>query len=458
MGGDDDYRFLSLISYKSVKGRTEGMKSFEFPYGKGSQRLVLDERHIQYYLAGSPSGVISDEETAIRDSLRHPIDSRPLLDCVKPDGTIVIIVSDITRAVHTDRMLRAIASELEEAGISDDQITVLVALGTHRQQTEEETAAVCGKDMVRRLKVVQHDCHDDNQLVSVGTTSYGNDVRLNRLAVEADTVILTGAVSFHDMAGFGGGRKAVLPGIAGYDTIMTNHALALNDACPYGMDPRCDAGKLADNPIHCDMMEGAAFLRPAFLVNLVLTADGGLHDVVSGNWRTAWQEGCRRLLALDGVPVGHLSDVVIGSAGGHPKDINLYQATKAHMNAVFAVKPGGILILAMACPDMYEPADFTDWFFRDDLDAVLAAVRQHFTIPAFSAYKTRCLIRMMKEVYIVTDRAYFDVIRRTGEIPAATMEEAWQMAQKTLQAENKKDYTITVMPYAAATLPVYQKG
>jgi nickel-dependent lactate racemase len=129
-------------------------------------------------------------------------------------------------------MLRAIASELEEAGISDDQITVLVALGTHRQQTEEETAAVCGKDMVRRLKVVQHDCHDDSQLVSVGTTSYGNDVRLNRLAVEADTVILTGAVSFHDMAGFGGGRKAVLPGIAGYDTIMTNHALALNDGSP----------------------------------------------------------------------------------------------------------------------------------------------------------------------------------------------------------------------------------
>ena len=225
MGGNDDYRFLSLISYKSVKGRTEDMKSFEFPYGKGSQSLALDERHIQYYLTGSPSDVISDEETAIRDSLRHPIGSRPLLDCVKPDGTIVIIVSDITRAVHTDRMLRAIASELEEAGISDDQITVLVALGTHRQQTEEETAAVCGKDMVRRLNVVQHDCHDDSQLVSVGTTSYGNDVRLNCLAVEADTVILTGAISFHDMAGFGGGRKAVLPGIAGYDTTQVCHEI-----------------------------------------------------------------------------------------------------------------------------------------------------------------------------------------------------------------------------------------
>ena len=108
MGGNDDYRFLSLISYKSVKGRTEDMKSFEFPYGKGSQSLALDERHIQYYLTGSPSDVISDEETAIRDSLRHPIGSRPLLDCVKPDGTIVIIVSDITRAVHTDRMLHRI--------------------------------------------------------------------------------------------------------------------------------------------------------------------------------------------------------------------------------------------------------------------------------------------------------------------------------------------------------------
>lgn len=434
----------------------KGMKSFEFPYGTGTQSLVLDEQHIQYHFTSTQTKETAHEEEAIRYSLRHPIDSRPLVDCVKPGGTVVIIVSDMTRAVHTDRMLRAIVAELEEAGIADDQITVLVALGTHRQQTEEETAAVCGRDMMRRLNIVQHDCHDENQLVSVGTTSYGNDVRLNRLAVEADTVILTGAVSFHDMAGFGGGRKAVLPGIAGYDTIMTNHALALNPDCPYGMDPRCDAGKLSDNPIHCDMMEGAAFLKPAFLVNLVLTAEGKLHDVVSGDWQTAWQEGCRRLLALDGVPIEHLSDVVIGSAGGHPKDINLYQATKAHMNAVFAVKPGGILILAMACPDMYEPADFTDWFFRDDLDEVLSAVRQHFTIPAFSAYKTRCLIRMMKEVYIVTDRAYFEVIRRTGEIPAETMEEAWQMAQKTLQAENKTDYTVTVMPYAAATLPVYQ--
>ena len=179
------------------------MKSFEFPYGTGTQSLVLDEQHIQYHFTSTQTKETAHEEEAIRYSLRHPIDSRPLVDCVKPGGTVVIIVSDMTRAVHTDRMLRAIVAELEEAGIADDQITVLVALGTHRQQTEEETAAVCGRDMMQRLNIVQHDCHDENQLVSVGTTSYGNDVKLNRLAVEADTVILTGAVSFHDMAGAG---------------------------------------------------------------------------------------------------------------------------------------------------------------------------------------------------------------------------------------------------------------
>lgn len=430
------------------------MKTYSFPYGKTTQSLTLPEEHILYELKSRVSQPQIEEKDAIRQALRQPLDGRPLRQCVAAGSRIVIVVSDITRAVHTDVMLRAVTAELHDAGIEDGKITILVALGTHRFQTEAETEAVCGRDMVQRFSIVQHDCHDDDQLVYVGTTRFGNRVRLNRLAVEADIVIITGAVSFHDMAGFGGGRKAILPGIAAYDTIMYNHALTLGESYENGINPHCDAGRLKENPIHEDMVEGAAFLQPAFMVNLVLTADGVFHDVVCGHWQTAWEEGCHRLLAIEGAPIRQRADIVIGSAGGYPKDINLYQATKAHMNAIFAVKLGGILILAMECPDIYEPAAFTDWFFRDDLAQVLLDVRRNFTIPAFSAYKTRILIRQLKAVYIVTRPEHFEVIRRTGEIPAATMEEAWQMAQETLREEKNTDYTITLMPYAAATLPI----
>jgi nickel-dependent lactate racemase len=432
------------------------LKTYTFPYGTTNQHLSLDEEHVLLYLDSPQAKAVRDEEEAIRKSLYKPVSGRPLRECVKTGGTVVIVVSDITRPVHTDRMLRILVGELNLMGVQDEQITVLIALGTHRQQTREETEAVCGADMVRRLYIVQHDCHDESQLLSVGVTSRGNQVRINRLAVEADTLIVTGGISFHDMAGFGGGRKAILPGIAGYDTIMANHALALSDDEADGMNHNCDAGKLQGNPIHEDMMEGAAFVPPHFLLNLVFTASGSLYDVVSGTWDTAWQKGCEKLLALDGVPIPTQADVVIGSAGGYPKDINMYQATKAHMNAVFAVKPGGIMILAMACEDMYEPASFADWFFRDDLSQVLTEVKQHFTIPAFSAYKTRCIIRQLKAVIIVTEPQYFHVIRKSGQIPALSMDEAWGIARGLLTEDGKEaSYTVTVMPYAASTLPLY---
>ena len=432
------------------------MKTFSLPCGKEFQTVALEEDKVLYDLHGSPAVAVDDEEAAVLKALREPIGSKPLREVIAKGDTVAIIVSDITRLVHTDKMLPVIVKELNDMGVADEQITVITAQGTHRAHTPEEDAVVCGRKMAARLRIINHDCRDSANLSYIGTTSHGNAVYVNSAAVKADKVILTGSVSFHPMAGFGGGRKAVLPGIAGYDTIMDNHTLALTEELGGGCNPLCETSLLEHNPLHDDMRQAAELLHPAYLVNTVFTADGDLYEVVGGHWYEAWKKGCDDLLHIASVPIRERADVVIGSAGGYPKDMNLYQSMKAHMNAVFAVKPGGIMIFTLDCPDIKEPAIFTDWFFRSDLNAFEKDLRADFSIPAFVAFKSRCIIRSMKKVYIVTRPENFDIIRHSGQIPAATLEEAWKMAQDELKNEGKESYTVTVMGHASATFPVLQ--
>ena len=426
------------------------MKTYSLPFGKGEQQISLDETHILYDLHGNHVKAVSDEAAAVRKALRQPIDSLPLADVVAPGDTVAIIVSDITRPVHTAQMLPVIVNELNLAGIPDEQIKVVTAQGTHRAHTPEEDELVCGKEMVRRLTIINHDCRDKENLLKVGTTTHGNEVWLNAATVRADMVIVTGAVSFHPMAGFGGGRKAVLPGIAGYDTSLRNHALALTEDFGGGCNERCETSLLEDNPLHDDMKQAAALLNPCFLVNTVFSADGELAEVVGGHWYTAWKKGCDDLLSFASVPIAERADITLASAGGYPKDMNLYQSMKAPMNAVFATKPGGTMILTLDCPDIKEPAVFTDWFFRSDMTAFERDLRADFSIPAFVAFKSHCIFRSMQAVYVVTRPENFDIIRQSGLIPAASLEEAWAKAQENLP----EDYTVTVMGHAAATFPV----
>ena len=426
------------------------MKTFSLPFGKGTQTVSLDEAHVLYDLHGNPVDAVADEQEAIRQALRHPIGSAPLKDVVQAGDTVAIIVSDITRLVHTAQMLPVIVDELNRAGIPDEQIKVITAQGTHRAHTSEEDELVCGKEMVQRLTIINHDCRNKENLVKVGTTTHGNDVWLNAEAVRADKVIVTGAVSFHPMAGFGGGRKAVLPGIAGYETIMRNHALALTEDVGGGCNERCETSLLEDNPLHDDMKQAAALLNPCFLVNTVFSADGDLAEVVGGHWYEAWKKGCDDLLSFASVPIAEKADITLASAGGYPKDMNLYQSMKAPMNAVFATKPGGTMILTLDCPDIKEPTVFTDWFFRSDMTAFERDLRADFSIPAFVAFKSHCIFRSMQAVYVVTRPENFDIIRQSGLIPAASLEAAWDKAQANLP----QDYTVTVMGHAAATFPV----
>ena len=429
------------------------MKTYEFSYGKGTQKVDLPEEHIIYDLHGKEVAVEKDIASAALKAIRNPIDSKPLTEIVQPGEKVAIIVSDETRLCYTDQFLPVIVKELNDEGIPDSDIDIVIATGTHRVQTPEEDILVLGEAMVKRFRLHQHDCRDKENMVYMGTTSRGNNVYINRIVANADRVIATGAVTLHPMAGFGGGRKAVVPGVAGLETINRNHVLALAEKPGEGCNPNSVAAKLEGNPFHEDLMECAAFVDPDFLLDVVLTSDGGLYEVVAGNWKTAFYKGCKDLLEISGIPIKEQADVVIASGGGYPKDINLYQGTKTHMNVDMAVKPGGIAIIMLECPDIKEPAVFTDWLIKSDLQKTEQEVRDNFYMAAFVAYKSRCIIED-HTVYLVTRKENFDFVCKTGQIPVETVAEAWKLAQEKLAAEGRKDYTITLMGHAPVTLPV----
>lgn len=432
------------------------MKMYEFNYGKETQQVCLPEDHILYDLQGSQPAVETDIPAAALKAVRYPVDSPPLAEIVKPGDKVAIVVSDETRLCYTDRFLPVIVKELNDSGIPDGDIDVVIATGTHRAQTPEEDILVLGREMTERLRIHQHDCRDKANLRYVGTTSRGNQVYVNKIIAEADKVIATGAVTLHPMAGFGGGRKAIVPGAAGLETINRNHVLALSEKPGEGCNPDVCLAKLKGNPFHEDLMECVEFVPPDFLFDVVLTSEGDLYEIVAGDWKTAFYKGCQDLLKISGVPIKEQADVVIASGGGYPKDINLYQGTKTHMNVELAVKPGGIAIILLECPDIREPAVFTDWLIKTDLKKTEQEVRDHFYMAAFVAYKSRCIIES-HTVYLVTRKENFDFVRQTGQIPAETVEEAWKMAQKRLAEAGRTDYTITLMGHAPVTLPILEK-
>ena len=431
------------------------MKKYQLPYGNGFQEVTLPEEKVLYDIHGNKADVLEDITAATLAAVRCPIASQPLQKVVRKGDKVAVIVSDVTRLVRTAEFLPVIISEINAAGVPDEDITIIVATGTHRAHTYDEDIAVCGKDIVKRIKIHQHDSRNNEELTDLGVTSFGTPILIDSYVAEADKVIITGAVSLHPMAGFGGGRKAVMPCVSGHATIMHNHAIALAPKVGDGCNPLCETGLLEGNPLHEDMVEVTKKLDPAFLVNMVFTPEGKLHEVVAGHWYKAWEKGCKDLVAMAGVPIKELADVVFASAGGSPKDMNLYQSCKAHMNAVFAVKKGGIMILTLECPDIKEPAIFTDWFSKSDVLQFEKDVRADFSIPAFVAFKTRCIVNSLT-TYLVTKPENFEFVRQTGQIPVASLEEAWLLTQQELAKQGKDDYKITIMGHASATMPVLE--
>jgi len=431
------------------------VKEFELGLGKGTVRVSLPEKQVIDVIEGKPYEPIQDIEAAVKEALRNPIGTPPLKEIVKAGDKVAIIASDITRAwLKHDQFLPYLLNELNEAGIPDSDICLVVALGAHRYHTEQENINIYGQEVVNRIRIEQSCALDDSHYVDVGTTTRGVPVKINRHVMEADKVILTGGIIYHLMAGFGGGRKSIMPGVASYPTIQGNHSLCLHQEFGKGVNPACGSGKIEGNPMHEDMVEMAEMVNPAFLLNVMLTADGQFARFVAGHWFQAWEDGCKTVADIFGVPIKEKADMVIASAGGFPKDINLYQGSKTIDNALMACNENGVIILLMECADIAEPPDFSGWFNYQSLADRERALRDGFTVPGFIALKLGVLAQQIPQI-VVTLPQNKEFIEKAGMYAVTTIEEALALAEEKL---GRKDYSIIVMPHAANTVPIVQEA
>ena len=429
------------------------LKEFKLAYGHGTQSVMLPEEHISDVLEGVPTPACDVKEATI-ECMRHPIGAEPLHDLVKKGDKVCLVVADITRAWNrASEFTVHVVNELNDAGIPDDDIYIVFAQGTHRVHTDEENVTCVGEEVASRIKMYQHVSTDKSMLTHVGTTTRGTDVWIDTRVVEADKVILINAISTHDMAGFGGGRKLILPGVAGFETVQQNHCHALGDEVGSGLNPDSHVLKTEGNPVSEDMQEGCDMLHPCFLVHSLINADGEVSDMVGGDPYEAWAAGAKETYRMQKVPMKQKADVTIVSAGGYPKDTNLYQGTKCYTSSDMATKKGGIIITMIEADDIMEPPAYLDSFKYDNLEDMEKALRKCFTIPFFVAFEN-LITATTHTIYFVTKPENFDIIRKkTPQIPVATVQEAWELAKKQLEKEGKTDYTINIIPHGSAVVP-----
>lgn len=416
----------------------------ELKYGSSAFTLDLPPEHLAGVI--SPAPVVVNESPT--DIIETALDNcHDFFSTFRGGEKVVIVTSDITRYTGSEIYLPLLVTRLNSRGIADDDIEILIALGIHRKQSEYEHQKILGL-LYGRVRVSDHDCDDHGALVEVGTTSNGIKVSINRKAVAADHLILTGTIGFHYFAGFGGGRKSVLPGISSRKVCMASHFAVLNPGEGNGKNPFAVTGNLDGNPVHRAMVEGCAMAQPDFILNTVLAADKRIIAAFAGDWLLAHEDGCRYYLEHFACPLTEKVDLVIASCGGFPKDINLIQAHKSMEYAAQAIKDGGVMILLAECRDGFGNGTFFDWFRHKTLETFEAELRAHYEINGQTAYSLLQKAQRFRVILV----SHFSVsqVEEMGMIPATSLDEAMEIAAGMLPEK----WRCYLMPEAGSVLPV----
>ena len=348
------------------------------PYGKSDVCVRIPARN----LLGSiePKQVLgaADVKAEVERALKDPIGAKRLSEIAQPEHKVAIVVDDFTRSTPSDVMLLPVLAELKAAGVKDEKVTVIFGCGTHRAVKPEEAERILGAEVLNRVKTVSHDCNAQD-LVFVGKTKHGTKVLLNRIFAEADVKLLLGDVTLHYYAGYGGGRKSVMPAISSKETISHNHAMLLH--------ANAHTGVLEGNPVHEDMTEAARLAKVDFILNVVTNTKGEIVKAFAGDLEQAFLEATKLVDEMYRATVDRRADIVVVSPGGYPADIDLYQAYKALDNALEVVKRNGVLILVAECPEGHGNQVFYDWMTRlDELKKVEREVKRHFELGGHKAY------------------------------------------------------------------------
>ncbi len=379
----------------------------------------------------------SDAAEIVTRAMARPVGTPRLCDIVRPGQQVVIVTSDITRPCPTNILLPPVLEALREAGCDTDDVKLVFAVGTHRHHTQAEQVALIGESLFDQVECVDSDPTD---VIALGTTRRGTSVEAFRPVVEADVRVCLGVVEFHYFAGYSGGAKALVPGVCSQTTIQANHAMML--------EPGARSGKLVGNPVREDLEEAAAMIGADFILNVVLGPAKSVLFASAGDVTEAHRACCAYLDERSKIPLESEADVVVVSAGGWPKDINLYQSQKALDNAAAAVCPGGIIILVAECDEGLGHPVFEEWLTGGQTpDELMERIRENFVL---GGHKAAAIAAVLKRgsVYLVSALAP-ELVRRCGFTPFATVEKALEaaLAQVGTGAE------LLLMPYGGSILP-----
>ena len=418
-----------------------------FPYGRGTQSLDVEEARLKGVLVSGIHDYKPEKtpEELVSDALADPVGSPRLSELAKGRKNIVLICSDHTRPVPSKVIVPQMLDEIRK-GNPEAQITLLISTGCHRPSTREELENKFGPEIVANEKIVVHDC-DNSPMVSLGTLPSGGELIVNALVAEADLVCSEGFIEPHFFAGFSGGRKSILPGVASRKTVMANH-------CSEFIASDCSrTGILKGNPIHKDMVWAARQAKLRFICNVVIDSEKKAIYAVSGDLEKAHEKGCSFLSELCGAQ-RRIADIVITTNGGYPLDQNIYQSVKGMTAAEASVRDGGVIIMLAACNDGHGGQSFFDQLAKAaDLDSAMHEILSRGrdqTIP--DQWEAQILIRILKKATVIlVSEAPDDMVRAMHMIPSHSLQQALGQAEAIV---GNKEATVTAIPDGVSVMVV----
>ncbi|MBO8164142.1 MAG: nickel-dependent lactate racemase [Brevibacillus sp.] len=390
---------------------------------------------------------LADEKKAVREALQNPIGTPPLREMVAKTDKVAIVISDITRPTPNHKLVPWLIEELSHVPL--DHFVIINGTGTHRDQTREEFVQMLGEWVVDNIRIINNQCHDKNTLVNVGRSRFGCDVYLNKEYVEADFRIVTGFIEPHFFAGFSGGPKGIMPGIAGIETIMTFH-----NARMIG-DPLATWGNMVNNPVQDMTREVNRMCKPHFMLNVTLNREKEITQVFAGELFAAHDAGCAFAKEHAMIRCDHRFDVVITSNSGYPLDQNLYQAVKGMSAAHKIVKQGGTIICAAECSDgLPNHGNYAKILqMRKTPHEILELIND----PSFQMFdqwqvQKQAVIQVWADVYVYSSLTDEEVTRAMFK-PTSSIE-------RTLGELRKKygeEMTVAVLPLGPLTIPYVEE-
>jgi len=418
------------------------------PYGDSLVSADLTGLRVLDTLDIAEAPELDDVSKAIAHAIAHPIGlERNIFQMVGRGEKVIILVSDMFRQTRADQVLPVLLDGLNRTGVRDEDIRLLFATGTHRAPTPEEQARILGEGVYGRFRgrVHVHDAHDEANLVEVGVTSRGTPVIVNRLVHEADRLIATGAVVMHYFGGYGGGRKAVVPGVSSAKTIAHNHAMNL-DPVEDRRNPAVRIGVLDGNPVAEDMYEGARMVGVDYVINTVLNRHGCIAGIFAGELDSAHRAAAAFARKLYAVTINEAADIVVASSGSAK---NFVQSHKALYNAYQAVKPGGRIVLLTPCSEGLGGEQFTKWLRLGSPAAIIAGLRKQTEINGQTALST---LEKAPITLFVTEMGDEEVALMGGR-KARSLQDAVATARSELAAAGISNPTCYLMPSASYTVP-----